>query len=208
MVKILSQSGSSLADIYEAEGSIAGIDQLDTRELPIVHEMGQTVFSERWRTSIRRTASGAIAQNITFDNSIADLPAVPTRLLGVAVFSDVASRISQAALVGRDADAGREFPLWVYDGEGGASFTTVRMVDDGGAAGNVQLLHGRASNDFLPNFVGGSGQRSSTIVDRIVLRGLTTGFGAGTVFIRGLYYIASSGAAGTLDSRGLPIPSW
>ena len=45
MVKILSQAGISLADLYNVEGSIAGIEQLDTRELPIVHEMSGTIFS-------------------------------------------------------------------------------------------------------------------------------------------------------------------
>ena len=202
MVKILSQAGISLADIYDVKGSIAGIEQLETRELPIVHEVGATVFSERFSTTVRRRASGNLNQSTTFDLILTDLPDVPSRLLGVAILCDVPSRISFAAVLVRDPIGGREMPVWVYDAP---NASTVRIVDNGAAVANTEMLHGNSNLDYVPNFVGGSGQPQ--IVDDIALRGQTTAFGAGTVFITGLYYIAF-GQVGGISSRGLPIPSW
>jgi len=202
MVKILSQAGNSLADMYDVQGSIAGIDQLETRELPISHEMGATLFSERFSTSIRRAVSGALNQNTDFDVVLGTLPGGPSRLLGITVFTDNAARILQAAVLGRDPIAEQEIPLWVWDA---ANNLDVRMQDDTAALANLAVLIANTGITTPPSFTGGSSQPAR--VDQIALRGRTTGFGAGTVFIRGLYHIAST-TVDSLSSRGLPIPSW
>jgi len=203
MVKILSRSGTSLADIYDVKGSIAGIDQLETRELSIVHEMGATVFSERLHTTIRRATDDALAQNTAFEAIITNLPSVPTRLLGMAVVTDDASRISRAAVMLRDPESsgGTEIPIWAWD-----QSTSVRVnFIDLGSSVTFDLLVS-APPVFVPTFIGGSGQQPDP-VDEIVLRGVTTGFGAGTVFMRVFYYMAFPFLGG-LSSRGLPVPSW
>lgn len=203
MVKILSQSGDSLAAMYDVKGSRAGIEHLETHELPIVHEMGATIFSERYSTIIRRSVTGDINQSTDFDRFTNDLPAVPTRLLAVTVLSDDAGRVGRAAVLARDNITGREIPLWVFDTAGG--FQTVRMMEDGGAVTTFEVLRGQTDLQHLPNMVAGSGQ--PLFVDRLVLRGTTSGFGAGTVFVRALYYLAFAQIAG-ISSRGVPVPSW
>ena len=201
MVKILSQAGMSLADTYDVKGSVAGIDQLETRELSIVHEMGATVFSERFRMSIRRVASGDKAQSLDFTNTLDDLPPVPTRILGVVVVSDDASRIAQASISVRNAVTVQELPIWVYDG---STFLPIR-IDDDGVRGNFDLLVGSLPATMLPTFIGGSGQLE--MPSEIIMAGRTTAFGAGTVFLRAFYYVAFAELEG-ISSRGLPIPSW
>lgn len=202
MVKILSQSGNSLADMYDVVGSVAGIEQLETRELPIVHEMGRTIFSERFSTIIRRQTSGAVAQNTDINIVTADLPSVPSRLLGVAVISDSGARILRLTAACRSSQNLREFPVWVYDG---TNFLPISLVDNGAAVAQFDLLLPNAQATMLPSFTGGSGQPQ--VVEELALRGRTTGFGAGTVFVRVLYYLAFAQITG-ISSRGLPIPSW
>ena len=203
MVKILSQAGNSLADTYDVEGSIAGIDHLETHELPIVHEMGSTVFSERFSTAIRRATSGAVAQNISWDVILTDLPGVPTRLLGVLVFANNAGRVLRASCQVRNDGEGRELPVWIYDG---ANFIVTRMEDNGGGVGLLEILMGNIQAIQMPNFTGGNGQPQ--IADQLAFRGTSTGFGAGTVTVTALYYIAFSETGRVPSSRGLPIPSW
>jgi len=200
MVKILSQSGNSLADMYDAEGSIAGIDELVTRELPIVHEMGVTVFSERYHTAIRRFASGGLAQNTAISLQAADLPSAPTRLLGAAVISDVAARVDRLAISLRDPGATNEIPIWVFDG----TSTPIEFADAGAGTATFDLLG--AQQVFVPGMVGGDGQPFRMVSD-IAIRGDTTGFGAGTVFVRAFLLLAFAFQGG-LSSRGVPIPSW
>ena len=199
MVKILSQAGNSLADTYDVEGSIAGIDHLETHELPIVHEMGGTVFSERYSTTIRRAASGALAQSTAINVVLTDLPAVPTRLLGVAVLSDVAARIGNLGVM--ISDGNREFPVWSYS----LNARGIRLIEEGAAVAQYDILRPDVDLLMLPSMCGGTDQPQ--IVDQIALRGITTAFGAGTVFVRALYYIAFAQIGG-VSSRGLPIPSW
>lgn len=207
MVKILSQSGDSLADIYDAEGSIAGIETLETHDLPIVHEMGSTVFSERFSTTIRRAASGDLAQNTDINVVLTNMPVMPTRVLAIAVISDDATRVARLGVMGRDprpAPFGMEVPLWVYDQP---NFQAVNMVDEGDAAPvNYNLLMGNADQIFVPTFSGGNRQQPD-MVSELALRGRTTGFGAGTVFVVGLYYVCFAFNP-AVSSRGLPIPSW
>ena len=204
MVKILSQSGDSLADIYDVEGSIAGIDHLETHELPIVHEMGATIFSERYSTQIRRIVVAPVAQNISFSQNLTDLPIMPSRLLSVAMITDDGARISALTLVARDPVSLQDVPIWVWDP---TVFVPIRLQDDGAAVATFDLLLGTASHNFTPNMVAGRGQEPN-MVSGLTLRGITTGFGAGTVFVRGLLHLALASNRLGLSSRGLPIPSW
>lgn len=203
MVKILSQAGNSLADVYDAEGSIAGIDDLETRELGIIHEMGATVFSERYNTDIRRAPTGVLLQTITWEVFITGLPSVPTRLLGVAVFADTIARVASAAVFAREPDRGREIPLWVWDGTNSISIA----FDDEGTGAVREILVPLTGLNMIPAMVGGNGQPQPQMVSDIVFRGLTTTFGAGNVALTALVWTANAQLGG-ISSRGLPIPGW
>ncbi len=200
MPKILSQSGTSLADVYDVEGSIAGIEQLDTRELGIIHEMGATIFSERFATSIRQ-ADTTVNQSATFDVQIAVLPNVPCRVIGIQVITDDGSRLARVAVHVRSVPNAQDMPIWVWD----TSLILPVRIDMG--AGNVEeeILGGSPGVEQVPTFAGGSSQVEFT--ERIVMRGASNAFGAGTVKITVLAQIAFAEISG-ISSVGLPIPSW
>lgn len=203
MVKVLSQSGNSLADIYDAQGSIAGIDQLETTELPIVHEMGATIFSERVSGFILRATTGNINQDTDWDVIVTDAPTVPTRVLGVQLFANDGARVLRSMVALRFEGAEREFPLYAWDSN--ESIIQTRMQDDGGTVAVFDLLVTNLNFGQGPSMLIGSQQPQS--VGDIAFRGRTTGFGAGTVFIVALLYLSFSAVTG-LSSRGLPIPGW
>ena len=207
MPKILSQSGDSLADIYDVAGSVAGIDQLETHELPIVHEMGATVFSERLATQITRVTSAATAQNTDINLVITTLPVVHSRLLGLQIVSDDATRILRVVVLARNPTdgGGQEIPIWTFDPAAGGE--AIVMDDQGTLAALFVLIPNIATT--VPTLIGGSGQLDAGQVDEVAIRARTTGFGAGTVFLRALLHVAFPRPRGVADaSRGLPVPSW
>lgn len=201
--KILSQAGNSLADVYDIEGSIAGIDQLETKELPIVHEMGATVFSERLSGRIVRATTGDIAQNITFNVTMTGLGLTAQRILAIGVFADVNARADRVVVSIRDPVAGREVPIFVWSTAADVE-TAMRLQDDDGAVASVFALIS-ALPVIVPNMLLGSDQPQA--VNEIVMRGITQGFGAGTVEIVMVVYTAFAQVEG-VSSRGLPLPSW
>lgn len=202
--KILSKSGDSLADIYDVEGSIAGIEELETHELPIVHEMGSTIFSERLGGFISRSSTGAILQTITFNIVQTSLGAIPARVLGLVVFTDNNARVSHVTVSIRDPFDNREIPIFIWDTAGGVA--VIGRFDDAGTIANFDILQNMMSGG-LPNMLIGTGQEQP--VDQLAFRGLSTTFGAGDVTISMMMYRAEAQAqAGGISSRGLPIPGW
>lgn len=204
MVKILSQAGSSLADVYDVEGSIAGIDSLETRELPLVHEMGGTIFAERVVSIVRTLTTVALNQSTSFDITPLDFPVTPFRVLGAEVTSNMAGRISNAMLgVHTTTDnLEGEIPFFTWENTTDTE-ASVRIRLLGAAAANTNMLI--PSVIRVPTFVVGTDQPTAT--NTIVFRGLTSAFGAGTITIRALIHIAFALQRG-LSSRGLPIPGW
>ena len=208
MVKILSQSGNSLADLYDVQGSIAGIEDLATQELPIVHEMGATIFSERLGGEIVRLSSGDLAQNIAFDVILTSPPVGIYRVLGVCVLQDTAAlaRLTFAQVSLRDPGTGREMPFFVWDVDEDKE-SSIRIVENGAAAATMGIL--RTFRNTQTTTLGiGEGQ-PRRVGEEIVLRGLTAGFGAGTIETIALVYLGLTEVAqGSLSSRGLPVPGW
>jgi len=205
MVKILSQGGRSLADMYQVVGSIAGVDELISREVTLVHDMHSTLFSERFRTTIRRVATGDQPQNTNFVAEINNMPAGVTRLLGVQIVSEDASRLSFCSVNvfdPNDTPLGQGFPIWIWSG----TSKSVRLVHDG-ALTTLDGLIGEPGTIYLPSFTGGSGQHSASYVEDIRFRGRTTGFGAGTVDTDLLLYIAFTFTGG-INAFGAQVPSW
>lgn len=202
MPKILSQSGVSLADAYDIEGSIAGIEDLQSREVSLVHEMGQTMFAERFSGQIFRQESAAIAQSTTFNVILTNLPDTPSRILGVRVLVDASAHTSGANVNVRDALRGQELPIWMWDG---SAEPNIRIVDDGQAVATSAMLQPQPALTLEPNLLTGAAQAGT--IDQVALRGTTSGFGAGTVTYTLLLYLAFAKMGG-VSSRGLPLPGW
>ena len=203
MVKILSQGGRSLADMYQAEGSIAGIDNLETRDLPIVHEMGATLFSERFRSTARQVRSGNLAQSTNIELEINNMPAAITRLVGIAVITDMVGRVSFVQVSLFDPITDQDFPIWAWDSTGIAR--TIRLRDNGATA-VVNTLTAEPGNIFLPCFTGGEDQ-GALPQHQIRVRGATTAFGAGTVFVNVHLEVAFTFTGG-VSAFGARVPSW
>jgi len=192
----------SLADVYNVSGSIAGIEQLESREVSLVHEMGGTVFSERFSTETRRADTGDILQSVNFDTIFASDPPNVTRVLGVTMLADVDARLARAQLSILNR-LGNEQPIYAW--EAGDATTSVRIVDDGQAVANMTLLV--PSFTQLPNLIAGSGQPNQLAGDRFVFRGSSSAFGAGTVELVVIVYLGFARQRG-ISSLGLPMPSW
>jgi len=206
MSKILSRAGASLADIYDVEGSIAGIEQLETRELPIVHEMGATILSERFTTRVFRITSGALAQNLSYAVELTTLPETPARLLGVQVIVNSVARTTRVAVLATDPTLGQDFPIWVWNA--GAGDTGVVTMEDASVHSNQSILIPWLGINVYPAFVGGRQQQDS-MVSSVTLSGLTSGFGAGTVTATALLLLAFPRNDGARrPPLGVPIPSW
>ena len=203
MVKVLSQAGISLSDVYDVEGSVVGVEELEAREVALTHEMGATIFSERLSGAIRRAESVNRIQSQSFISTFNDLPQGPYRVTGVFAFVDTAGRLANLQLSLRTADQTREIPFFVWN-SALDSEATVRIVDDGAAAANIIALLG--DRNLMPTLGIGVGQPQQ-VGPSIVMRGITSAFGAGTVSITAIVYVAFSQIAG-ISSIGLPVPSW
>ena len=206
MPKVLAQAGFSLADVYDVQGSIAGVDQLVTEEVHLVHEMGGTIFSERLGGAIIRATTGALNQSTTWDVITTGLPAGIWRVEGVYVQSDTAGRSDRAQVSLRDINAGREFPLFVWDATNDFQ-SDIRIIENGAAVGNDAALIQTSPVPNLPSLGIASGQRTQRVGEEIAFRGQTTAFGAGTITHTALIYIAFMRLRG-VSSIGLPIPGW
>ena len=134
MTKILGQAGTSLADVYDIEGSIAGVDQLLSEEVTLEHEMGGVIFSERLIGSIERLTTGALVQNTSWDLTLVTPPGI-FRVLGVYVQADVGARSTRAQVSIRDPTSARELPLFIWDSANDLE-QSIRIVENGGAVGN------------------------------------------------------------------------
>jgi len=206
--KVLSQAGTSLADVYDVEGSIAGIDALDIEDIKGVHDLGPQIHSERLLVFQVLADAGATNQNTAWNIVLGAFPDSINRLLSIAVVVDVAGRMQNASIHINDPDTLIDHPIWAWD-----------VADDVESelrwAGPVlqpgaRLL--RPTNDLLggaPTLIarGQNGQMPT-----IVFRGISSAFGAGTVQPQASIQIirpnTGNPAAGEPSSHGLPIPSW
>lgn len=207
MVKILSQSGSSLADVYDVQGSIAGIDQLESREVSLVHEMGGTLESERMGCRMFRVSTGDILQTITTEIVFAQVSEHMGKIIGASIWCDTVARVANASLLLIDDTVGgtlQELPIFAWDSVTGGSTRT--QIEDAGTVATFDLLNPHATG-MLPNtIVTGAGQPRT--VSRVAFRSLSTTFGAGTVEIIACFLVATPSFFAGINSRGLPIPSW
>lgn len=205
MVKVLSQAGISLADTYDVEGSIAGIEQLLPNEVQVVHDMATTLQGERISTTLIRAASAATAQNLAFSILVpaAALPQNAFRILGAIMEVSVTSRLTHAnvQLQGLAPTVVNAMPFVVWDG---TNEDTIRFADAGTVADRI-VLRPDPIYTQLPLFCCGIEQPEA--VASVLMRGLTSGFGAGDVTVTLTLYVGLMAISG-LSSYGLAPPSW
>jgi len=205
MAKILSRSGDSLADTYDVEGSIVGVEDLNAREVHLTHEMGGVIFSERLTGSIVATAAAATAQNLAFAAAGPDM-AQTSKLLALQVTSsETTGRLDDVVvLLGGPGDT--EIPIWNWLQADGAINTLITI---GGSLADINVLQPHQGLQTIPLIIPGTDQPVNGVgPNRLILRGNTSGFGAGTVVVQMLAYFAFAIDPGMGGSRGLPVPSW
>jgi len=206
--KVLSRAGVSLADMYNVQGSIAGVEELNSREVQVVHELGTTIFSERFGAGVRRVTTGDLVQSTAWDLVITGLAATPaSRIMGVAVLADVPARTNMAQVSVRDPFDGRELPIWVWDSTTD-QFVDIRIVDNGAAAANIQYLQPTQRSYTLPALLVRAVPSPVSGLPEVAFRGQTSAFGAGTVEHILLFTTAQAITGRVPSSEGLPIPSW
>jgi len=206
--RVRSQAGTSLADVYDVGGSIAGIEELDSEEVKTVHEMGGTTFSERYGQTVLVLDAGAVAQSTQININVAIGDPI-TRLLGWFVVTDVAGRLTRLQLsVSSVSAAGvifQDVPYWVWQSGIGNDVEKLCRILIAGVNLAVNSLQVGEPTGF-PQMLTGDNQANR--VNQVTMRGDTSAFGAGTVNPRAILLLGAPVAAGGLSSRGLPVPSW
>lgn len=201
-MKILSRTGVSLSDVYDVKGSIAGVEELESRDVHLQHEMGGTIFSERLAVTIRAMTSTAILQSVAWDVLLTDNPLSIMRVLGVAVHA-TAARVNDATISIRRGDQNTEIPIWTWDASVDG-IQTARFVDSGSVA-DQNILIPAVLPGQMPQIMLGRNQHDDSA--ELAFRGTSTAFGAGTVEVRALIYLCFARQQG-ISSYGLPIPGW
>ncbi len=208
MPKILSQAGTSLADVYDVEGSVAGIDNLESAEVQLVHELGAQIHSERLQTFLVSISSGTVAQNSTWSVDAGAFPDSTNRFLGAYVTTDTTAEIAHCSLSMRDRSATENaFPLWAWDDVVDAEYA-IRILQAGSTGNRIGL----APRPSLYPFQSILTRQGDNRMPLLSFNGLTNGFGAGTNTAICTIMLArpdpGNPAPGHPSSHGLPIPSW
>lgn len=207
MGKILSQSGIALADQYQIEGSIVGVENLQTEDVSLVHEMGAAMASERMKQIQVLMEPTAPLENINFSLSSGNVADCPNRILHAAVYIPAANAgdITSCQLSIEDGSTGVNTVFFEFndaqDDEGAIRW------DDGTGVADMLTLRGRLTLPSLlirPNI--------GSVMPSIRFAGKTSGFGAGTVAVAALIHLVRPAQLvpqpGQASSHGLPLPSW
>jgi len=203
MAKILSQAGKSLADVYDVQGSIAGVDQLLTEDVSLTHDMSSTIFSERLQGFLFRLTSGDIVASASFQLTL--VVSIPIyRVMAVYVQADQASRTDRVQVSLRQVQGGREIPMFIWDSANDVESSILIVENDAAATNDFALV--QASPATMP-IIGMGSDQPALVGDEIVMRGTASAFGAGNVEVVALVYIANARLGG-LSSVGLAVPSW
>jgi len=210
-VYILGRPGFSLADVYEIEGSSVGVDDLQTKEVHLVHELGGQIVGERLRTFLHHFESADNLQSVAFDVADGQLNDVPCRILGLCVTTDTIARLTGVQVSLESADnAFGEFPLFVWS-TGNDTETAFRYSQPGASPSTEGYLSVTDANQMQahPTL---AARGEDDLMGNLVMRGDTAAFGAGTVKIHVMALIARCeripSAPGDPKNFGLPFPSW
>jgi len=206
--KILSQAGVSLADVYDVEGSVVGLENLDVSDIKGVHDLGPQIHSERLQVFNLIADSTAVAQNVTWNIELGAFPDSINRLLSVFVMADTAARTAHCAISIRDPLSLIDHVIWAWQSVVDIEANLLWAAPTVGTQVGLRVLAGPRGD--VPTLIARTG--ASAAMPTLFFRGLSLGFGAGTVRVRALIQIArpdeGNPAPGAPSSHGLPIPSW
>jgi len=208
MSKVLADVGKSVADVYDVEGSIAGVENVLTKDVQAIHEMASTIASERMGSQLIRVEAAGVVASADFIAAAIGINVGITRLHSVMVLTDNSTRITRCNVNVRTQPGGmpaqtiQESAIWVWNG---SDNFLIEIVDDGGAVAGAQCLKPDTAFSYLPTMLSGPGQPQ--LVSEVVLRGTAAAFGAGTVDIILVLHVTAVQPGG-LSSKGLPVPSW
>jgi len=206
--KILSQAGVSLADVYEIEGSVVGLENLDVGDIQGVHDLGPQIQSERLRTFYVTLATGDILQNIAFEVIAGGIPDSVNRILGVQVIFENAGRLDFASLSISDSVTGNEIPIWVWDKNDDPERRMRWSISGAAVVQDIQCQP--LGPSLLPYLITRHGD--SGLMPNLIFRGQADGFGAGNMNARCVVALCrpntGNPGAGEPSSHGLPIPGW
>ena len=172
--------------------------------------MGSTIFSERVRGGIIRRSSTALLQNTTWDVTLT-LPVGVTRIHRWAVVADASGRTQhcQLSIANSGTGIGTDLPFWAWDIATTDIEKEIRMQIAGAAVATESYLQlglpGSGGGSFMA--YGTAQPNSGNVVNQLIFRGLTSGFGAGTVTVTAIVFDAFPQLSAPA-SRGLPIPGW
>jgi len=205
--KIQSQAGDSLSDTYSIRGSKVGVEQLNFEDVNLVDEMGGRVHSERLQ-SFFVTLTVTVGQSLDFNITAGGIPDSVNRVLGVFAVADTSPAILQVQLaILENGGPTREMPIWVWDNTSGLQ-QPIRWADDGELPGDEFALTPPIYT--LPQLVTRTG--AGKLMPDLLVRGTTTGFGAGMVRLIVMVHLArpdpGNPTPGHPSSHGLPVPSW
>jgi len=206
--KILSQAGTSLADVYDVEGSVVGLENLDVSDIKGVHDLGPQIHSERLLVFSLLADSTAINQSTAFDIELGAFPDSINRVLSVFVLADVTGGFSFCSVAIRDSGSLVDHIIWAWDSVDDLE-SQVRWAEP--AVGtHIALRPTALVAGGLPTIIARTG--ASRTMPSLFFRGQTLAFGAGTVRARAQIQVArpdrGAPAPGAPSSHGLPIPSW
>ena len=202
MSKIQARTGISLPDVYDVKGSVASVEELEAKDVQLMHEMGGTIFSERLGVTIRRLGSGAIAASSDFDVFFTNNPDSIMRVLGVVVTVS-ANRLANCTVSIRRPEQDTEFPIFNWDGSVDTQVVSRFVIS--GSVTDAILLRPLVPVGAFQTMMLGVNQFDNS--PDIAFRGTTTAFGAGTLTAQMFIYLAFARTAG-VSSYGLPIPGW
>jgi len=206
--KILAQAGTSLADTYDIEGSIAGVENLESKDVHLFDEMGGRVHSERLLQFGLIADSTAVLQTVAWDIELGGFPDSINRLLSISVIATAVARTDFCSVAIRDSESLIDHVIWAWDAAVDVE-KQVRWARP--TVGNQVLLE--PANPILggaPTIIARTG--ASSTMPSLFFRGQSLTFGAGTIQVKALINIArpDPGAPppGAPSSHGLPIPGW
>jgi len=209
MPEIQGQAGHTLAQNYDIKGGAVRITELLSREVHLNHEMGGQIFSERARFSVIEFQTSAVAQNTAFNVEQGGIVDAPNRILGFEAFGNNASRLAHLSLAISNTITGREIPIWKWQlAVADMGEINLQWSEDGEAVATT--INYNTGIPFTPQLLLRMGLLGD--MPSLIMRGVTSGFGAGTQIITGVMTILRptnlSPSPGEASSHGLPIPSW
>ena len=207
--KILSQAGTSLADVYDVEGSVVGLENLDVSDIKGVHDLGPQIHSERLIVFGLIANTGNVLQSANFNVELGAFPDSINRVLSVFVISDTATAMRFCTVSITDPDTDADHPIWCWSSVDDVE-SFVRIDVGAGVATQFAMRPLSQVAGGLPTMIGRTG--ATEAMPTLNFRGETLAFGGGNMVARAFIQIMrpdpGAPAPGHPSSHGLPIPSW